>query len=319
MESTETPARIPNVHTRIYVSACEKLKLPYRLSLNNHALWIRTKSGKEVLCYKAATPLNLVPQALLSKNKRDTTLTLSKAGLPTPPQTKIKDLQSLELFHRTYKQIVVKPIDGHGGKGITVLPKENELPESLNRAHKISKKVIAEKFVVGKNYRFLVLDGKVLAVSLRNPPLIKGDGQTKVRTLIDDYNMENHAKGLPQVPMNTYTWSIVEAQGYKPNDVLPKEVEVYLRLTANLSLGGTVADVTDECDQSYKDLAVTATKIAGFRLAGIDIISPYIDKPGAEAYIIETNVDPGMRIHYKEEKAAKRDVAVEIMKAIGDL
>lgn len=313
------PAKISNVHIRYFAAACDKLNIPYRLVLNTHAMYITTKSGKEVFCYKAGTPLNLVSSLLLSRNKRDTIIMLEKSGLPVPPQRRVQTFDDISLFYKTYQQIVIKPLDAMGGKGVTVLPKSDELQEAYNRALKISKKVIVEKYIAGNNYRFLVLDDQVLAVTLRLPPFVRGDGASSVQTLVDDYNLENKAQGIPQVQLNSYTWQIIRNQGFGPNDILPQNTELYLRLTANLSKGGSVRDVTDQCDDSYKQMAIAAAKTVRLRLAGIDMISPNLDKPGAVCAIIETNTDPGMRIHYKDEAGKKRDVAVEIVKAISEL
>lgn len=311
--------KIKNVHTKVYAAACDRLNISYRVALNTHALFINKKNGGEALLYKAITPLNQSAYGALSKNKRDTTLTLARAGVPVPIQERVATIEELTTFFKKHKRIVVKPIDSHGGKGITVLPSEFELQEALNRALHVSKKVVVETYVTGLNYRFLVLDGNVLAVALRLPPFVTGDGKTTLRTLAEDYNTVNRSKGIPETPLNTYTWSIIAAQGFSPDSIPEVGRQIYIRLTANLSQGGSVKDVTLTVHESYKAIASAAAKASGLRICGIDIISPYIDQPGADAYVIETNAAPGMRIHYKDENGAKLGIAEKVVTAIYEL
>lgn len=312
--------RIHNVHIRYYAGICDRLGIPYTLENRTRVLKLLTKSGKTVYCYKASTPLNLQSAVTLSKDKHELNRTLEPHGFPLPTQSRIKNvITDLAPFFKKHQHIVVKPADSHGGKGVTVLPKQEELEAAFKRARKESLIVIAETYITGKNYRFLVLDGKVLAVSLRLPPLIHGDGHTDIATLFSDHNIENKSQGLPRVPDSSYTWDIIASQGFTPTDIPPAGKEIYLRLTANLSLGGTVVDVTNTCQQSYKDLAVKVTNALGLRLAGIDIIAEDVTQPDKPAFILEANAAPGMRIHYKSTEGAKLDVATPIITAIYNL
>jgi cyanophycin synthetase len=269
--------------------------------------------------YKAVSPLNNGVYTKLSKNKRETIFMLKYAGVPVPEQIRVKAFEDIIQFFKLYPKLVIKPVDSHGGKGVTVLPKESELQEAYGRALKFSKKVIVEEFIPGLNYRFLVLDDKVLAVALRLPPFVMGDGSTNLRTLLDDYNIENRHRGIPQVHDSAYTWQIIENQGYKPTDIPPLATQVFLRLTSNLSQGGSVQDVTETVHESYKTLAVAAAKAIHLRLAGIDVIAEDLTKPASNCRVIETNGAPGMRIHYKDPRGAALDVAKHIVMAVHEL
>jgi len=315
----EKNPRSKNVHIRYYASICERLGIPYSLDLRTRILRLVTKTGKKVFCYKASTPLNTQAAVTASKNKLEVHRLLEPAGFPVPQQIRVRTFEELLPFFQDNQKIVVKPADSHGGKGVTVLPKEEELEVAFVRARKESNIVLAEEYVTGKNYRFLVLDGKVLAVALRQPPLVHGDGKTSLSTLLEDFNIENKANGLPKVPDSPYTWEIVAAQGFTRESTPPLGSEVLLRLTANLSLGGTVHDVTDNCAPAFNEIAVKATHALGLRLAGIDMISNDITNKNSPTYILEANAAPGMRIHYKCPKGAKRDVASHIISALYDL
>ncbi len=318
MENTGNE-RIFNVHIRYYAQACRELGIPYQLDLRTRALRITTKNDRKVFIYKASTPLNFQASVTLSKDKRELHLALEPHNFPLPKQVKISNIEQLQGFFEENQKIVVKPTDSHGGKGVTVLPKSDELEVAFTRAKKESPTVIAESFVSGENYRFLVLDGKVLAVALRRPPTIYGDGHTSLDTLFEDFNLENKANGLPKVPDSPYTWSIVESQGYTRESVPEAGKQILLRLTANLSLGGKVEDVTDTCDESYKTIAEQVTNTLGLRLAGIDIIAEDLTVPNKPVFVIEANAAPGLRIHYKSSAGAVRNIAKTIMSAINEL
>lgn len=319
MAQTQPTTTSRNVHIRYYADACERLNIPYSLSVRTRRLSLTTKSGKKVYCYKASTPLNFQASVTLSKDKFELHQALEPSGLPLPDQERIKNSDELRNFFSRHQKIVVKPADSHGGRGVTVLPSQEELESAWERARKESRIVIAEQYVAGKNYRFLVLNDKVLAIAFRQPPTIKGDGITNLETLFTDLNAENKAQGLPKIPDTPYTWKIVKDQGYSRDSIPPAGSEILLRLTANLSLGGTVQDVTDLCHPSYKQLAIEATKQLGLTFAGIDIIAEDISTPNKPAFIIEANAAPGLRIHYKSTNGKTADVAMQVISAIMEL
>lgn len=311
--------RIRNIHIKYYAAACTQLGIPFSLEFRTRILRITTKNGNNIFCYKAATPLNHQSSVTLSKDKHALHQALAPYNFPLPTQLRIKSTEELLRFFNEHRKIVVKPADSHGGKGVTVLPKEFELEAAFERARKHSSIIISETYMSGRNYRLLVLDDNVLAVSLRLPPLIIGDGKTDIQTLLDDFNIENKAKGMPKVPDSSYTWSIVASQGFQKNEVPPVGKEILLRLTANLSLGGSIKDVTSECDPSYKELAVRVAKQLGLRLVGIDLIAEDITLPNKPVIVLEANAAPGLRIHYKDPNGEKLHVALPIISAINEL
>ncbi|WKZ23636.1 MAG: sugar-transfer associated ATP-grasp domain-containing protein [Candidatus Dojkabacteria bacterium] len=309
-------SHIRNAHIRTYAQACDELGIPYKLGLKTRQLYLTTKSGSNVYIYKAATPLNSQSSVILAKKKQAVHQLLDEQGISVPKQIRIKTEQDLEKFIDEIKDIVVKPADSSGGKGITVLPARKDIHNAFTHARKYSRQVLAEQYVSGENYRFLVLDGSVIAVALRTPPRIIGDGVSTLRALFNDKNTENRSQGLPKIPDSSITWDIVKTQGFTETDIVPAGTQISLRLTANLSLGGSVTDVTEDCLDEYKELAIAAAKTVGLRLAGIDIIAENIATAGRPAFVIETNGAPGMRIHYKDWKGAERKVGKKIVEQI---
>ena len=73
---------------------------------------------------------------------------------------------------------MIKPHDGHHGKGVTTgIGDEKDLREAFARAKEISDKVIVEKYYTGNDYRMLVVDGRLVAAAMREPAAVTGDGE----------------------------------------------------------------------------------------------------------------------------------------------
>src|SRR5690606_19589888 len=64
------------------------------------------------------------------------------------------------------------------------------LREAYARAHSLSSRILVEKHVSGKDYRLIVLHGKVLAAWERLPGAVIGDGRRSVRELLQELNAD---------------------------------------------------------------------------------------------------------------------------------
>ena len=83
--------------------------------------------------------------------------------------------------------------------------------------------------------------------------------------------------------------------GYRIDDVLPLNVAVEVRKTANLHTGGTIHDVTQQISPKVREAAIVAADAMGLGVVGLDFIMPKIT--GDEYYIIEANERPGLANH----------------------
>jgi cyanophycin synthetase len=108
---------------------------------------------------------------------------------------------------------------------------------------------------------------------------------------------------------------LLEKRGYTPQTVPAAGETVYLRLTANLSTGGTAADMTDVVHPDNAEMAVRAIKAIGLDVGGVDFLTPditqsYKDIGGA---ICEVNAAPGFRMHMAPSEGRPRDVAGRVI------
>ena len=116
-------------------------------------------------------------------NKRLTKIMLEDAGIPVPKGTVVKKQGSaLEDAEWLGYPVVVKPHDGHHGKGVTTnIGNAGELIEAFERAKAVSDRVIIEQYLTGSDFRMLVVDGKFVAAAKRLPAEITGDGRAHHR------------------------------------------------------------------------------------------------------------------------------------------
>jgi len=217
--------------------------------------------------------------------------------------------------------VVVKPLDGNQGKGVTVnVNTEEEVKAAFMDAKKYSDSVLVEKYINGKDYRLLVVGNKVSAAAERRPPFVTGDGVHNVSELVEIENSSelrgvDHEKPLTKIKLDDLAKKVLLSQGCDEN-YIPKENEViFLRYNGNISTGGTARDCTDEVHPYNAEMAVKAAKVLGLDIAGIDMCCEDISKPLNEqnGAIIEVNASPGLRMHIYPSIGKSRNVAEDII------
>lgn len=255
-------------------------------------------------------------------NKRLTKMMLEDAGVPVPKGTVVRKLQSaIEDAQWLGYPVVVKPHDGHHGKGVTTnISNERELIEAFERAKAISHRVIVEQFFTGNDYRILVVGGKFVAAAKRMPAAIVGDGRHTITELIDIENQNpnrgyGHENVMTRLKASSVTEHLLKKSGYTMDSVLEKGERFILELTANLSTGGSAEDVTDRVHKSNRFMAERVARIVGLDIAGIDVMTPTLTKPitSVGGGVIEVNAAPGLRMHLSPAKGKPRDVAKPII------
>lgn len=217
--------------------------------------------------------------------------------------------------------MVIKPVDGNQGRGVTVnIKNEKEAILAYNIASKINKKVIVEKYIEGKDYRVLVVNGKVCAASLRVPPFVTGDGVHSIKELIDIENMNpqrgyGHEKPLTKIIVDDVTINYLKSLNLSLDYIPSKNEIIYLRQNANLSTGGTAKDCTDIIHPDNINYAIRAAEAVGLDIAGVDICTKDISKPISlnNGAVIEVNASPGLRMHTNPNSGKSRNVAADII------
>jgi cyanophycin synthetase len=261
----------------------------------------------------------------LACDKEGTKTILREAGIPVPNGTTIQYLDDLEdaIAEVGGYPIVIKPLDGNHGRGITIDIKSRQEAEAaydLASAEAKSRTVIVERYYEGSDHRILVINGKVVAVAERIPAHVIGDGKSSIEELIELINQdpnrgEGHDNVLTKITIDRTALGVLDRQGYRLDTILRSGEIAYLRATANLSTGGIAVDRTDEIHPENIWIAERVAKVIGLDIAGIDVVTPDITRPLREVngVIVEVNAAPGFRMHVAPSQGLPRNVAAPVL------
>jgi cyanophycin synthetase len=259
----------------------------------------------------------------LACNKEKTKNILASMGAPVPQGMVIYSFSELEdaIPRLGGFPIVIKPLNGNHGRGITIDIKSWDHAEiAYDRAKEVSKGVIVEHFYQGRDHRILVVNHKVVAVAERVPAHVVGNGQDTISALVDKENQdprrgEGHDNLLTLIKLDDSTDEMLSQQGYTLDTILPSDQICYLRATANLSTGGIAIDRTDEIHPETLWLAERVSKIIDLDVAGIDVVTTDISQTlgAADGVIVEVNAAPGLRMHISPSVGVGRNVAAPII------
>ncbi|WP_085308049.1 cyanophycin synthetase [Planktotalea arctica] len=264
----------------------------------------------------------------LASDKKATNRILGDLGLPVPRQIAVSDAPAaVSAAERIGYPVVVKPLDGNHGNGISINLKTGEaVAEAFEFAlvhNKRGRTVIVETFIEGLDHRMLVIDGKLEAVSKRVPGHIVGDGKHSAAELIEIVNSDprrgvGHEKVLTRLELDKTAEDHLAEVGYCAADVIKDKEVVFLRSTANLSTGGTAVDVTDIVHPDNRNMAERAIKAIGLDIGGVDFLSADISQSYKDinSGICEVNAAPGFRMHVAPSEGKSRDVAGAVMEML---
>lgn len=255
-------------------------------------------------------------------NKEQTKQMLDAASIPVAKGDICVDEEDLEItIKRIGYPIVLKPLDGNHGKGVSInVNKWEDAVAGLLFAQKYSRKVIVERFVTGFDFRMLVIDNKLVAAAQRVPANIMGDGKHTVQQLIDETNKDprrgyGHENVLTEISVDRDTMDLLEKKNYTLETIPPDKEVVYLKSTANLSTGGTSIDVTDMVHPENIFLAERISRVIGLDVCGIDIMAKNLTQSLKEngGVILEVNAAPGFRMHLAPSEGLPRNVAAPVI------
>ncbi|GGB56916.1 cyanophycin synthetase [Blastomonas aquatica] len=263
--------------------------------------------------------------AELAGNKHAAKQLLSEIGLPVPKGELVHNRQEIiAAAIRLGWPVVVKPLDGNQGRGVTTHVLNNvQLGAAFDAAAAISRRVIVEQMLLGTDHRFLVVAGRLVAVAERVPAHVIGNGRETIAELIarinDDPRRGNgHEAVLTRVRIDEVLHGFLRTHGHSLSTVPHAGEKIVLCGTANLSTGGTAIDRTDQVHPENAAIAVQAALALGLDVAGVDILSTDIRQSlrATGGGIVEVNAAPGLRMHIAPSQGTPRDVARPIVASL---
>lgn len=296
-----------NDYTRIIID--EALRRGVEVRIGDPTLGeLELRHGNTV--HRAFESLSDLTSAVAFRRCDDKLLTrrvLQAAALPVAPGRLATGDAADDAFLAEHGSVVVKPCRGEGGAGISVgVTDVTRLRDAVAAARRLCDRVLLEALVEGDDLRVLVIDGAVVAASIRRPPEVTGDGRRTVRQLIEARNAARAAElGEDLVtPVDGMAEAAVRAGGHELDDVLPAGEELAVRRTANLHRGGTIHDVTAGLHPDLADLALRAATAIELPVAGVDLLAEDPTASGT-AVVIEVNEQPGLANHEPQPTAQR--------------
>lgn len=227
-----------------------------------------------------------------------------------------QDFDEAKALMEQLGSVVVKPVDGNIGRGVTVgVTTEEEMADAWAFAFGETRSgVLVEEQFMGEDVRISVVDGVAHAANNRIPPQVVGDGTSTIRELINSKNdiryQDVHLHPKP-IEMTAYRLKRMDRAGFTLNSVLPAGETFVLDPKGNLATGAEPADVTDEIHPSYLRMAERAVlAFPGVDIAGVDVLGSDFSTPATPEnhIVVEMNTNPDVGSHGTAFKGRPRDV-----------
>ncbi len=222
--------------------------------------------------------------------------------------------------------LIVKPNSKSQGSGVCLVSNAKELRSALLEVFKGDRVAIIERYLPGKDYRVVVLDGEIISAYERISLSVTGDGKSSILSLLKQKQQFFVSSGRDtNIHFDDRRMKIkLRKQGYSFESILPKGHKVYLLDNANLSTGGDSVDVTKTISKGFYKIATQLTCDMGLRIAGVDIMVTQgditMDPKKCNYYIIEINAAPGLDHYVTTGRAQKKTVEtmyLKVLKALG--
>lgn len=317
--------------TRLLVAEAERRGVSVEV-MDADDNFLRLARGGHVEYVKQATRTSadryIAP--LIMENKEVTKRVLREARLPVPDGFTVRTVIEAERHwpHFAGRGLVIKPRSTNFGEGVVIFRDGQwtraQANEAVAAALTLDSTALLEEFIVGPEYRLLVIGDETVAVLRRVPANVTGDGFRSIRALVAEKNLDprrgsGYVTPLEKIQLGPTEADYLAAQGADFDAVPAVGQIVYLRENSNISTGGDSIDHTDDIHPGYKAAAVRAAQAVGARICGADLIIPDLHAaPSADNYsIIELNFNPALHIHDHPFSGQNRHVEGKVLDLLG--
>lgn len=315
--------------TQILLKAAIKNGVKFEILDRDENFVYLEKNGKvEYVKQATKTSLDSYVTMLIMENKVVTKKVLEKENIIVPQGKDYFNIEEAKSDYRKYGAgTVIKPKSTNFGLGITIFKEEfskEDYEKALEIAFKEDNAILIEKFVKGKEYRIFVIGDEVVGILHRVPANVRGDGERSIKELVEEKNLDplrgiGYKTPLEKIKLEDPEKLFLKGQGLTMEYIPKKDEVVYLRENSNISTGGDSLDYTDDILDTYKEIAIKASKAVGARICGVDMMIEDIKNPNPKDNyaIIELNFNPAIHIHCYPYKGKNRNLGEKILKALG--
>lgn len=295
-----------NPYARIIVDEARRRGIHAEIVDAEGGLFLLSWGGRAIRCRESLSELTSAVALSICDDKRMTRRIVEAAGVRVPERFEAEDASALAAGLARHGALVVKVARGEQGKGVFVgLTDLKAVQDAIAAAGAMCPEVLVEEQVQGEDLRLVVIDFKVVAAAVRRPPRVTGDGRSTLRALIEHQSRRRAAAtgGESRIPVDGETERTLAAAGYSLDDIAPEGEVIQVRKAANLHLGGTIHDVTDEVHPALVRAAIAAARAIDIPVTGIDLM---VRSPREPDYaFIEANERPGLANHEPQPTAAR--------------
>lgn len=295
-----------NPYARIIVDEARRRGIVVDLVDPGEGYFKLTFGARTIACRESLSDMTSAVAMSRCDDKRVAQRLLKRAGIEVPDNRLAGDDEANQAFLQKHGEVVVKPVRGEQGNGVSVgISDADELRSAIALARKFDDEVMLEEFVSGEDLRIIVIDGEVVAAAVRRPASITGNGADSVETLIAKQSRRRAAAtdGESRIPVDAETGRCLAKAGLTMESVPEEGRVVQVRDTANLHTGGTLHDVTDRLHSELASAAVVTARSLGIPVVGLDLIVDAPDQPGYR--VIEANERPGLANHEPQPTAER--------------
>lgn len=304
--SGPTPDQRLNPYATIIVNEARRRGIDVEVVDPEAGYFQLTFGGRSITCRESLSELTSAIAMSRCADKILTRRILQEANLSVPDQMVANGRKKNCAFLRQYQSIVVKPVTGEQGIGVSVgVRRVKEMESAIASAGRLGGRVLLEQYVEGEDLRIVLINYEVVAAAVRRPPRITGTGKHTIAQLIQRQSQRRArlTGGESRIPLDGETKRCLKAHGYGLADILPKGNAMSVRKTANLHTGGTIHDVTAKIHPDLAATAVIGAEALAIPVVGFDFIVENISQP--HYVIIEANERPGLANHEPQPTAER--------------
>jgi GNAT-family acetyltransferase (TIGR03103 family) len=254
-----------NPYAMIIVNEARRRGISVDVHNASAAVFSLSYGGRTIRCRESLSDLTNAVGMTICDDKELTHEFLAAAGVRVPLHRRCGSEEENVAFLEEHGRIVVKPVCGEQGVGISVdVRTPRELEAALGHAESACERVLIDK-------------------------------QSRRRAAATG--------GESAIPVDDETERCVRLAGHTLDDVLPPAETILVRKTANVHTGGTIHDVTADLHPALADAAVTAARALQMPVVGLDLIVPAVDQ--SDYVVVEANERPGLANHEPQPTAER--------------
>lgn len=300
--------------------------IPYKGSAH---YFLTRPDGKELHIFSSTPPTTSYASGHLANDKFATYGVVKQSNVPQLDTIKIGEYDTLDealAFIKKEGTVVVKPIDGGHGNGITLnVTSEEQLKEAIVIGLKATNNV--RSVLVQKQYthdnihdlRILYIGYEYAAGIQRVAARVYGDGTHTIEELIEIENATDRRGRAYYAPLATI--NVAKAIQYlkdKMKNIPADGEEVQVLGIANYGAGGETVDVTDDLPDWLIEYGRQVAVACGLAVAGVDFMLAKFPKKShtnddLDVAMTEVNKAPLLTMHDTPTSGVSRHVMSRYM------